>query len=118
MGEKGLGFAPKALIAGAVLLGACTTGPVAETAPPAAYAVPAAPARAYAAISTEPPDRCGASAVAWLVGRPKSEIPVPADLSNRRVQCTACNRGQAIVPQRLNIYFNPDTGLVEQVQCG
>lgn len=101
-----------------VLLGACTTARVDRTALPSAYVVPDVPARSYATVTTEPPDRCGAASMAWLVGRPKSEIPVPVDLSNRRVQCTACSRGPVIVPQRLSIYFNPDTGLVEQVQCG
>lgn len=82
------------------------------------YVVPDVPTRTYSAISTEPADRCGAESHAWLVGRSKTEIPVPVDLRNRRVQCTSCDRGPAIIPQRLNIYYNPESGLVEQVACG
>ncbi len=100
------------------MLSACVSDHVEETALPSAYVTPDVPARAYSAIYSEPPDRCGANSMAWLVGRPRTEIPVPVDLSNRRVQCTECERGAAVVPQRLNIFFNPDTGLVEQVQCG
>ena len=103
---------------GVIFLSACATDHVEQPAPPSAYVTPDVPARAWSTLSSEPPDRCGAGSMAWLVGRPRSEIPVPVDLSNRRVQCTSCNRGPVTVPHRLNIYYNPDTGLVEQVQCG
>ena len=35
-------------------------------------------------------ERCDASALAYLVGHPRTEIPVPVDPSRRRVSCTGC----------------------------
>ena len=98
----------------AVSLGACASNTTVVPAP-VAYVTPE-PLRA---MSVTPPrtDMCGATALTWLVGKPKSEIPVPVNLTNRRVQCVACERGP-VVPQRLSIYFDPDTGVVEQVGCG
>ena len=40
----------------------------------------------------EQKDQCGAVALAYLVGRPKSEIPVPVDPARRRVACLSCCR--------------------------
>ena len=54
----------------------------------------------------------------WLVGKPKTEIPVPVDVVNRRVTCTTCPVTEDFSPHRLNIFFNDQTGLVEQVRCG
>ena len=34
-------------------------------------------------------DTCGAKALQSLIGRPRAEIPVPVDLSRRRVTCPA-----------------------------
>ena len=69
------------------------------------------------AMSATPPDRCGARELGWLVGKPKAEIPVPVNLGNRRVICVACERGPA-VNERLSIYVDPDTDVVQQVGCG
>ncbi len=63
-------------------------------------------------------DLCRAGEMQWLVGKPKSEIPVPVDVVNRRVTCTTCPVTEDYVPQRLNIFFNDETGVVEQVRCG
>lgn len=81
---------------------------------PQAYVAPPAPLRA---LSVAPPDRCGAREMAWLVGKPKAEIPVPVNLANRRVICVACERGPQ-VEERLSIYVDPDTDTVQQVGCG
>ena len=35
-------------------------------------------------------DLCKAGELQWLVGKPKSEIPVPVQVVNRRVACTTC----------------------------
>lgn len=63
-------------------------------------------------------DMCGAGALQWLVGKPKTDIPVPVDVVNRRVTCTNCPVTQDYSPYRVNILFNERTSLVEQVRCG
>lgn len=68
--------------------------------------------------SGPPPDECGAWQLQGLVGKPRTDIPVPADLSHRRVYCTACVVTQDYDPSRLNIVFDAQTGLVTQVRCG
>jgi hypothetical protein len=68
--------------------------------------------------SSPPEDICRAGELQWLVGKPRTEIPVPVDVVNRRVTCTTCPITLDFVPARLNIFFNERTGLVEQVRCG
>jgi hypothetical protein len=63
-------------------------------------------------------DLCRAGELQWLVGKPKTDIPVPVDVVNRRVTCTSCPVTQDYSPYRLNILFNERTSLVEQVRCG
>lgn len=63
-------------------------------------------------------DLCKAGELQWLVGKPKTEIPVPVDVVNRRVTCTTCPVTEDYSPHRLNIFFNEQTELVEQVRCG
>lgn len=63
-------------------------------------------------------DVCRAGELQWLVGKSKTEIPVPVDVVNRRVACTTCPVTQDYSPHRLNIFFNEQTGIVEQVRCG
>lgn len=63
-------------------------------------------------------DPCKAGELQWLVGRPRTEIPVPVDVVNRRVACTTCPVTEDYAPYRLNIFYNRQTELVEQVRCG
>lgn len=63
-------------------------------------------------------DLCRAGEMQWLVGKPRTEIPVPVDVVNRRVTCTTCPVTEDYAPHRLNIFFNEQTGIVEQVRCG
>ena len=63
-------------------------------------------------------DLCRAGELQWLVGKPRTDIPVPVDVINRRDVCTTCPVTQDFSPYRLNIFFNADTNLVEQVRCG
>lgn len=72
-------------------------------------------------VSTAPApdtDQCGASELAYLIGKPRSEIPVPVDPSRRRVYCTTCMVTQDYDPARLNIVIDSQTGLVKDVKCG
>lgn len=66
----------------------------------------------------EPKDTCGASALQPLVGRPRSEIPVPVDPSKRRVTCSTCAVTMDYREDRLNIVFDVDTGIIKEVKCG
>lgn len=63
-------------------------------------------------------DLCRAGDLQWLVGKPKTDIPVPVDVVNRRVACTTCPVTEDYSPHRLNIFFSEQTGVVEQVRCG
>lgn len=63
-------------------------------------------------------DLCRAGELQYLVGRSKAEIPVPVEVVNRRVTCTTCPVTEDFSPYRLNIFFNPQTHVVEQVRCG
>ncbi|CAN5344942.1 hypothetical protein BH10PSE2_BH10PSE2_21840 [soil metagenome] len=109
-------MAQGSLIALAVLgLAACTT-----PAPKAPTVV--AQAEASQPIGSHMPDGeqdlCKARDLQWLVGRSKAEIPVPVDVVSRRVVCTSCAVTMDFSPYRLNIFFNEQTGVVEQVRCG
>ena len=63
-------------------------------------------------------DLCKAGELQWLVGKPKTDIPVPVEVVNRRVTCTTCPVTDDYSPYRLNILFNDQSGIVEQVRCG
>ncbi|WP_240623270.1 hypothetical protein [Brevundimonas lutea] len=114
------------LIAGLALLAACSSTPEAD--PPQAAAAPtSAPEAVEIAEVTQPvgtrmpsaqQDVCKAGELQWLVGRSRTEIPVPVEVVNRRVVCTECPITEDFSPYRLNIFYDADTGLVEQVRCG
>ena len=61
---------------------------------------------------------CDAPDLAYLVGRPRTEIPVPADLSRRRVVCATCPGPDDVRPDRTDILFNANTGTITAVKCG
>lgn len=63
-------------------------------------------------------DVCRAGEMQYLVGKPKTDIPVPVDVVNRRVTCTTCPVTEDFSPYRLNIFFNERTQIIEQVRCG
>jgi hypothetical protein len=64
------------------------------------------------------PDTCGAAALAGLIGRPRTQIPVPTDLSRRRVACTACPVAPDVRLDRVNILYDLQTGRVAKITCG
>lgn len=110
----------RSIILGAVfLLAACTTPApappppapqpqVAVAAPPPLPPPPPAPA----------PDQCGASELQDLVGKPRTDIPIPLEPGRRRVACTTCPLTQDYVAGRQTILYNSQTGLVTSVKCG
>lgn len=79
-----------------------------------AAARPAAGSR----LPTLDADICRAGELQWLVGRPRTDIPVPVDVVNRRVTCTTCPVTMDYNPGRLNILYDRDTGVVREVKCG
>lgn len=64
------------------------------------------------------PTTCEAPALAYLVGRPRTEIPVPVNPSRRRVSCANCPVTQDYRPDRTDILFDEATGLITAVKCG
>ncbi|WP_241209799.1 hypothetical protein [Brevundimonas fluminis] len=63
-------------------------------------------------------DQCGAHELQWLIGKDRSEIPVPVNPYARRVTCTTCAVTEDWSPTRLNIFFDQETNKVETVRCG
>jgi hypothetical protein len=61
---------------------------------------------------------CEAPSLVYLIGKPKTQIPVPVDPSRRRVSCTTCPVTEDVRPERTDILFDQNTGLVTAVKCG
>ena len=96
-----------------LLLASC--GGAAEPPPPA----PALPPPPRVAEPPPPPaDTCGARTMQHLVGRSRTEIPVPVNPARQRVACTGCPITQDYSPERLNFFFDADTGIIREVRCG
>jgi len=101
--------------AGLLVLAACSTAPASAPppAPPPAVAAPVAP--------TSPPpvaDACNAGGHQRFVGRPRSEVPVPAKPELQRVACNTCPVTMDHRPDRLNFFFDAATGIITEVRCG
>jgi hypothetical protein len=77
---------------------------------------------AVSACAVPPPatggDLCGASQMQALVGQHRSRIPPQPAGENWRVTCTDCPVTQDYRPDRLNIFFDQETGIIEEVRCG
>ncbi|HZC16308.1 MAG TPA: hypothetical protein VE309_06070 [Caulobacteraceae bacterium] len=71
-------------------------------------------------VSLAPPiaSHCEAASLAYLVGKPRTEIPVPVDPTSRRVSCTTCPVTQDYQPGRTDILFDAASGLITEVKCG
>jgi len=63
-------------------------------------------------------DQCGAAALQYLVGKPRTDIPVPLNPSSRRVVCSSCIVTQEFRSDRQTITFDSDSGLITSVKCG
>lgn len=94
------------------VLASCAPAP-----PPPPPIEPAPPPPPQATLPVVP-DMCGASELQHLVGQPKTQIPVPVDPSKRRVACTTCPVTMDYRYDRLNFFFDPDTGIIKEVKCG
>lgn len=93
---------------------------VASCASPPPPPPPRAPVQAPPPPAAPPPpsDLCRAREHQHLVGRPRSEIPVPVNPSEQRVACTTCPMTMDFNPRRLNFLFDAKTGIVREVKCG
>lgn len=101
------------MVAGAALalLAACTSTPP----PPAPAPAPPPP------VAAKPPpvrDQCGAAQLQSLVGKPRTEIPVPLRPELQRVACTTCPVTMDFNPNRLNFFFDADSGRIREIRCG
>ena len=63
-------------------------------------------------------DQCRASDYQDLVGQNRSQIPEPPAGASWRVTCVSCAVTMDYRPDRLNIVYDRDTGVVEEVKCG
>ena len=91
-----------------------TPPPPVEPQRPAPPPAPAPPPVAPAPVA----DQCGSAALKYLIGRPKTDIPVPTDPSKRRVLCSSCPATMDYRPDRLNIVYDTQTGIIKEVKCG
>ena len=64
------------------------------------------------------PDQCKAAQYQSYIGRNRSELPRQPDGQTWRVTCTTCPVTQDFSAYRLNIFYNEQTGIIEQVRCG
>ncbi len=85
---------------------------------PSAPASKPAPQTPKPAQSRDPNDMCEAKALQYLVGKSRSEIPVPVEPSKRRVTCTTCPMTMDYRFDRVNILFDKVTGIIKEVRCG
>lgn len=63
-------------------------------------------------------DQCRARDYQYLVGRHRSTIPPKPAGETWRVTCTTCPVTMDYSERRLNIFFNEQSEIVEQVRCG
>ncbi len=94
--------------------------PAYQPPPPAPMPIPQSPPPAAQSPAYHPManDQCGAATLQYLVGKPRTEIPVPLQPSTRRVVCSSCVMTQEYRADRQTIVFDSDTGLIKSVSCG
>jgi hypothetical protein len=106
-----------------LLLAGCT-GPSYPVSGPVAAPPVVGPPTASARLETPLPrsagraKECGAAELQGLIGRPRTEVPVPLDPSRQRVACTTCPTADNVDPSRLNFLFDAESGLIKVIRCG
>ena len=107
----------RALFAAALLaLAGCESTPRLDVAPAHRPSVPEPPLPPAAPLPVS--DSCGAQPLQSLIGRPRTEIPVPIHPERQRVMCTSCPTTMDFNPDRLNVLFDATTGLIKEIRCG
>jgi hypothetical protein len=106
-------------VAIAVALAGCASqdAPQAPPASPPPAAAPAGPPSKASPVPA-PKDACGAAEVQALIGHPRTDVPVPLHPDRQRVACTTCPVTQDYRPERLNFFFDAQTGLIREIRCG
>ncbi len=111
----------RAAVFALLVLASCASPEPQPPAPPPQTPVavnPSPPPPPRPAPPERPRDACGAWELQALVGKQRSDTPVAVDPSRRRVACTTCPVTQDFREDRLNIFFDADTGVVKSVTCG
>lgn len=103
-----------AAVAAFVALAACASPP--PTPPPPQAAAP--PPVAQSPVGAGPADTCDAAELRPYIGRPRTDLPAPLWPDRERVACTTCPITQDFRPERVNVFFDAETGIVKQVRCG
>jgi len=109
-------------VASAVIAAALLAACAAQDEPPPPPAPPPPPIEIFPdpldIPPPPPPDSCGAWELQSLLGQPRSAIPPPLYPERRRVTCTTCPVTRDYREDRLNIFFDADTGIIQVVNCG
>lgn len=80
-------------------------------------ALPPPPAETVVAAPADE-DACKASQYQHLIGKKKADIPATPAGASWRVTCTTCPVTMDFRADRLNIFFNEKTEVIEVVKCG
>ncbi|UDF02211.1 proteinase inhibitor i78 [Asticcacaulis sp. AND118] len=109
----------KKLAAGSAFLvvAACST-PAPPPAPPPPPLVSRPTPQKPPELKPVDTDRCGATDLQYLIGKPRTEIPVPLEPSKRRVLCSTCAATMDYRADRQTIVFDTETGIIKSVNCG
>ena len=78
---------------------------------------PAAPEAPESGGSQPPAWRCDADDARSLIGSHVGAVTFPQN-SNVRIACTTCAVTQDYQEDRLNLFFDQETGVIERVSCG
>ena len=105
-------------VSAVLFLASCSSGAPAPAPMPPPSTPTGPPAIALPAAPVAEKDQCGLKDAQAFVGKNRTDLPAPVDPSRWRVACTTCPVTMDYRPDRLNILFNPDTGVVQQVKCG
>ena len=107
------------IAAGLLVLAACSTSPPPTIPHPPVVTGPPPPREPGVPSNPQPTsDTCGARQMQSLIGRPRSEIPVPVNPARQRVACTTCPVTMDFSAERLNFFFDATTGRIKEVRCG
>jgi hypothetical protein len=103
-------------------LAACSSTPAPQpptAAPPPVVTAPPPPTPTPPPRPAPPPaDSCGAQSLQYLIGKPRSSIPVPVYPNRRRVICLGCPSSQDTFSWRQTIVYDLGTGRIRSVHCG
>ena len=98
------------------LLAACSSAPSQSPQPSGPKPVASRPAASTPVVAAG--DRCGAAEMQGMIGKLRTEIPIPIDPAKQRVACTTCPVTMDFSPERLNFFFDAATGVIKEVRCG